>query len=354
MSTNLTTASREWATRPQDERFETLEALRAVVNGRKARSDERIMTGAGAKFEGAGQDLWLLNDRKSIRLNHWAFGQMARAVGAPAGYLRSLPAELASQCLNSSLWKFDASALVETDPETNKLTARAFTSDSYGRIWDSEVVGAVQEIVERTGGRFFNPMARTKDGNKPQGLYASDRDVFMFMIDGGSLIDGGGERDQLHRGFIAWNSEVGKCTMGLQTFLFRAVCGNHIIWGAEDIKEIRIRHTSGWPQRFAMDATRELKKFTALSTESTRQGILAAKRTAIPSKPEELWQKFATRFDKTELISAVAAAEKEEGKCENIWELVQGLTAHARQNPWLDGRVDLERRAGKLLDTVSN
>ena len=45
-------------------------------------------------------------------------------------------------------------------------------------------------MVDMSGGALFNPR---EWGGKPGGLYASDSDCFLFFIDGGSLVDGGGE-----------------------------------------------------------------------------------------------------------------------------------------------------------------
>jgi hypothetical protein len=33
------------------------------------------------------------------------------------------------------------------------------------------------------------------------------------------------------------------------TFLYQYVCGNHIVWGAKDVKELRIRHIGNADQR---------------------------------------------------------------------------------------------------------
>ena len=79
-------------------------------------------------------------------------------------------------------------------------------------------------------------------------LYASDRDVFIFLVDENRPIDVDGQT--YFRGFLTWNSEVGKAAFGLQTFLYSRVCANRIIWGARDVEEIRIRHTSLAPDRF--------------------------------------------------------------------------------------------------------
>ncbi|EJJ29812.1 hypothetical protein PMI11_01875 [Rhizobium sp. CF142] len=61
-------------------------------------------------------------------------------------------------------------------------------------------------------------------------LYASDRDVFLFLVDDTHPIEAGhlpnGDSDLYFRGFYAWNSEVGSKTLGVASFYLRAVCAN--------------------------------------------------------------------------------------------------------------------------------
>src|SRR5262249_10297140 len=162
--------------------------------------------------------------------------------------------------------------------------------------------------------------------------------------------DGGGERDQLHRGFFCWNSEVGSATFGLTTFLFRWVCGNHIIWGAEDVKTLKIRHTGQAPGRFAQEVQPALLSYVNASAQQTEATIKQAKALLLPEKREERisWL-MAHGFTKAETQGGLAAAEREEGDGRTLWQVVNGLTAHAREYAYLDARVDLERRAGKLM-----
>lgn len=347
--TLLMTANKQWMTRPDDERFETLEALKASVEGRRQNSYQVDVNTREIGYEVRNETLTASIRGEQFQANHWSFTQLASLAGAPASYLRKLSPKLAADCLNEGMADRESETiklLVEAEPYQKAQSLRAATSSSYGRIWDSQVVRAAERIVEQSGGAFFNP----KDwSGKGSGLYASDRDVFIFLIDGGSMVDGGSERDQLNRGIILWNSEVGKCVFGMQTFLFRQVCGNHIIWGAEELREIKVRHTSGGPERFQTEAMPEIRRYIEASTESTRQGILRAKGILLPKREELITSKFSNNFSKAEMIDAVRCAEVEEGKCENLWELVQGLTASARSSTWLDSRVDLERRAGKLL-----
>jgi hypothetical protein len=59
------------------------------------------------------------------------------------------------------------------------------------------------------------------------------------------------------------------------------------------------------------------------------------------------------KITRSELKEALATAMREEGQCATLWDLVQGLTAYARGFDYVDARVDLERRAGKLLNMVA-
>jgi len=288
---------------------------------------------------------------------HWGFGQLASRAGAPAGYLRTLQPDTAALCLNEGLGHPDRETnqsmiLARYDDASGETFMHADTGPTYGRIWDAEVVDLVQNIVDSTGGRFYNPK---EWGGAPSGLYASDRDVFMFLIDGGSIVDGGGARDQLHRGFFVSNSEVGKATLWLAAFLFREVCGNHQLWGVEQTIELKIKHTSGAPARFVSEASKALLDHVSASAKPLEEIIHKAKAYELPYTPDlnnliEWAAKTPAQLTRGEVKSAVAYCQREEGADpSNLWLLQQGLTAYARDIAYMDARVDVERRAGKLM-----
>jgi hypothetical protein len=155
----------------------------------------------------------------------------------------------------------------------------------------------------------------------------------------------------MHRGFFVWNSEVGEATLGIQTFMFRYVCGNHMVWQPENVRALKIRHTSAAPEKFVREATPKLREFVNLSTDSYRSAILAAKAFKTPSDKDEAARFLqAQGFTGGEAKRAIAAAEREEGGYSNLWLLLNGLTATARDMAYVDARVDLEKRAGRLLD----
>ena len=364
--TLLTQANEQWRTRPADERYESLASLRDAVMTRRERTRafDVDLTDLRAKEDAGG--LVFNSGIAPARPSHWAFGQLSSIVGAPASYLRRLPTELAARCINTSLdqYRDDRDALKVMTVEGEEIdTMQAVTSRTYGRIWDADVVEAVDRIVDRSGGRFFNP----KDwSGKPSGLYASDHDVFCFMIDGGSVVDGGGERDRLNRGFFVWNSETGARTFGLMTFLFRVVCGNHLVWDAQDVSRMIVRHSSGGPARFDREAMPALMSYVNASAKPAEDAIAKAKEMrlidlvnipgqTVASETGRLgdeWQKaFAAKYDfrRAQVRDAVQFARAEEGRCETLWDIINGFTASARSIEYADARIELETRAGKLM-----
>ena len=109
----------------------------------------------------------------------------------------------------------------------------------------------------------YNPFVDvTKDSTT---LYASDRDVFMFLVDDTHPIEVGklsnGDPDLVFRGFYVWNSEVGKTALGLSTFLLRGVCCNRNIWGAQDVNSISVRHNKHAPTKFVTDMQPKLIEY---------------------------------------------------------------------------------------------
>ena len=257
--TQLMAASRQWASRPDDQRFLTLEDLKESVHQRREESwtlvspaqnlrctvDERDKHLRIKAFDvTAGEERWLTP-------THWSFGQLSQYASAPAAYLRTLPDELAAINLQWGLEhnpiRQDALVLGQSN---GAEMLRSMTSTSYGRIWDEQVVEAVERV--NADGTWQVPASRAGVNTKrATTLYASDRDVFIFLVDPDHDIEVGG--DVLHRGFYTWNSEVGSAVFGLTTFLYRYVCDNRIIWGATDVQELRIRHTGGAPDRFAYE-----------------------------------------------------------------------------------------------------
>jgi hypothetical protein len=358
---NITTVSNQWQTRPDDQRYLSLDELAAAVSARRDLScvtNVRLDSLTVDNDQG-GQMLLTAPDGQRVPFTHWSFGQLASLLGAPAAYLRKLPAPLARVNLEYGLegtdgGRQDAKLLyrpASDSPADGEV--RAFTSTTYGRIWDAQVVDAVQRINQDD--RWHVPLKAYGGQNSKHAttLYAGDRDVFVFLVDEARPIELG---DQAYfRGFLTWNSEVGRSVFGLQTFLYSSVCSNRIIWGARDVEELRIRHTSLAPDRFVEQAQPALVAMSEASPRPIVEAIQKAKSTRVGKTVADV-EAWLTRkgFGRAESKLAISLAQRggdtgSSGDPTNVWDLVQGGTAAARAIGTTDSRLDQERKWSSLL-----
>lgn len=368
--------SSEWFSRPDDERFLSLNDLARAVRGRSERSRTRIVETALIHVEANRNDpehlaLILPGADAPVTPTHWSFGQLASQVGAPAAYLRQLPAPLAAINLQYGLTSHRAEQIKTLETENGRLELRAVTGPDYGRIYDHELVEAVQKIAGNGTGDtrwkvpgvldwstgIYNPRVDiTRDTTT---LYASDRDVFLFLVDDLNPIEAGrlpdGSPDLYFRGFYCWNSEVGAKTLGMASFYLRAVCQNRNLWGVEQFEEITIRHSKYAANRFAHEAAPALQNFANSSASPFVNGIKAARERIVARTDEERGDFLRGRgFSKAETGRIIETVLAEEGRPpESIFDFVQGITALARDKPHQDARLDMEAKAKKLLDRVA-
>ncbi len=367
--------SSEWFSRPDDERYLSLTELHNAVRARADRATSRTVDTRALRIEASRDDaerltLAVPGRDEPVAPTHWSYGQLCSLVGAPASYMRQLPAPLAGINLQHGLLSHRAELVKTLEADDGRVELRAVTGPDYGRIWDHELVDAVMRIAGNGTGdtrwkvpglldwstMTHNPFVEvTKDTTT---LYASDRDVFLFLVDDAHPIEAGrlpnGDPDFFFRGFYAWNSEVGSKTLGIASFYLRAVCMNRNIWGAEGFEEISIRHSKFAGHRFAHQAAPALARFADSSPMPFVAGIRAA-REAIVARNDEDRETFLRRrgFSKPETEKIIATVLDEEGRLpESVFDFVQGITALARNKPHQDARLDLEGRASKLLASV--
>ena len=192
--------SSEWFSRPDDERYLSLSALHEAVRPRAARATARTVETRSIRVEAKVNDV----DRLALAIpgrgepvspTHWSFGQLCGLVGAPSGYLRELPAPLAGINLQQGLASHRAELVKTLEAGDGRVELRAVTGPDYGRIWDHELVGAVMRIAGDGVGdtrwkvpgtldwstMTHNPYVEVTKGTTT--LYASDRDVFLFLVD---------------------------------------------------------------------------------------------------------------------------------------------------------------------------
>lgn len=367
--------SSEWFNRPDDERYLSLSDLYAAVRSRSEHSKTRTVESAAIRVEARSDDaenlaLILPGADRPVSPTHWSFGQLAGLVGAPATYLRQLPAPLAGINLQYGLNSHRAEQIKTLEVEGGRVELRAVTGPDYGRIYDHELVAAVQKIAGNGTGDtrwkvpgvldwstgVYNPDVDISKNTTT--LYASDRDVFLFLVDDLNPIEAGrlpdGSPDLYFRGFYCWNSEVGAKTLGMASFYLRAVCQNRNLWGVEDFEEITIRHSKHAASRFAHEAAPALTRFANSSPMPFVNGIKAAREQIVARDDDDRSAFLRKRgFSKAETAKIIETVLAEEGrKPESVFDFVQGITAMARHRQHQDSRLDLEGRARKLLDRV--
>ncbi|HEV2545960.1 MAG TPA: hypothetical protein VGU20_01350 [Stellaceae bacterium] len=152
------------------------------------------------------------------------------------------------------------------------------------------------------------------------------------------------------RGFFCWNSEVGAATLGCAFFLFDYVCSNRIVWDARDFNEIRVRHTSGAPDRWLEEVVPVLDEYADASAKPVQQCIENARKRRLDDLDDFLGKRFGKRM--TADIKAVHELE-ENRPIETLWDVTTAVTALARTIPHQDRRVELEREAGKVLQLAA-
>lgn len=375
MSSTLTAASRQWASRPADERFTSLPALYDRVRGQRDRSNSRVVSTRKIEVRPDEADIikgiQIVGPTGGVAVpSHWSFGQLAQLAQAPAGYLRKLPAPIAADAINYGLKHMrdaeDVGLLLTMEDMATSLNPdaglsvelRAATGPNYGRVWNADVVrGLMDKFGDgitgdfRVPGEFGKHVPVTQENTT---IYGSDRDMFVFLADEEHRIEMPNRRDgkpgRFARGFFVWNSEVGSQSIGAAFFLFDYVCMNRIVWGVQEYKEVRLRHTASAPDRWLEEISPTLLAYS----NSSAGPVEAALKAAQDRKIDDVKDFLTKRYTKTLATQIMAAHEREEGRpVETIWDAVTGLTAHAKTVTYQDHRVDLERQAGKLLDLAA-
>jgi len=385
--------------RPADERFWTLDEMLVATQASRAHSHQNELDVGRTRAVGLGGNHFALEvggpagdeieERYGDRLcalSNWSFGQLCRTINAPASYLRTLNGDLAAECVHDGLNKWKAGNdnwnRVSMIHMNGSPQLRALTSDRYVRIWNEEIVTRLGQLHAR-GWRV--PPARPRgdledtriateedvidyghdsaltvkvgDTIGPAGLYASDHDMFAFMIHPEIVVEDGLSPNGLRRGTMIRQSEVGDCSIWKLDFLFDTVCGNHIVWGATDVSETRIRHTGDSVHERWNATVQSISEFADTGANRQEARIRRAQEVMLGTDRDSVLDFL---FGKRLLSRKVAgqafdlAEEFEDvgGNPRSAWGLVGGLTRLSQRSEFADKRTDLDVSAGKILAKV--
>src|SRR5437588_9549851 len=174
--TILMQASQQWASRPADERYISLYAMREYMTRRRGRSratveSTRALTVLPDQSDLRHRGLFLGVERgplagQLLAPTHQAFGQICSlaATPSPASYFREsrLPAPIIADALNHNL-RFtrdveDVGVLATLWANGAESELRAATGPAYGRIWDADIVDAlVEHFGDVVSGQWRGP-----------------------------------------------------------------------------------------------------------------------------------------------------------------------------------------------------
>jgi hypothetical protein len=180
--------------------------------------------------------------------------------------------------------------------------------------------------------------------------------MFLFLVDGNRDLDDPTDtsRSGLFRGFILRNSDVGAAALTLDVFLFRVVCGNHIIWGFQHVAGFRRRHVGTSIQEAWTDSLASVRVALDADPSADRARLLRASAQEIAPSRDGVIDVVTSRLDlpRKHASEAYGLAEQHETNPRSVWGYVQGLTRLSQHTPWQDGRFALDRTASRLLATV--
>jgi hypothetical protein len=334
---NLTAGSRELFSRSPDERFETLDSLFQHCREVKENSTERWHSPTEIQSLPNAGRLDLQVGGESLRLNDWSFSQVCRLASVGKDTLNKLSPDTASRVLAETLPKSGKplQALVSEN------VVRSIHGASYTRLFNSDLLSMVKEFATD-----FTPPQRGMNGGT--GLYCGEQDLFIFLIDpaGWAEIEG----QAFAPGFFLWNSEVGRRSIGIQTFWFQAVCQNHIVWDAVEVVDFSRKHTANVHDCFSQ--IRQIILNLVETRDARRDGFARVMAKAFVQKlgddAEEvgkLLQKYGIPRDFGKKALKLAEAE---GRF-TIFTVVDALTKLAQKFENAGDRSELDEKAGRLL-----
>jgi hypothetical protein len=335
---NLTRASAELFRRAPDERFPTLDALLAHCQREKDESADRWLSPVALVPEPTTEGRLGLraNSDRPFVLNDWSFGQLCGL------------ARVSKETINRLTPSTAALAIRETLPGGNKplqlLTRgehiRSVHGTAYTRLHNADLVGMLKEYATD----FTQPQVGF---NGATGLYCGEQDLFCFLIDpaGWAEIDG----EAFAPGFFVWNSEVGKRSVGIQTFWFQKVCANHIVWDAVEVIDFTRKHTAR-----VGDALGEIRRHVealVAKRDERRDGFANVIKKAMRAKLGADADEVMKALVKNGLSRNFAkqALEQIPGDKFTIFAIVDALTRLAGQVEYAGDRTALDVQAASLL-----
>lgn len=332
---NLDSASQELFRRTDDECFDSLPEL-----WQHCHQDREL----SVELWHRPQDLLPMSDMTlSINadpgyvLNDWSFSQLCRMAGVSKDTINRLSPVTASAALQETLPRSDKPVQLLTANDR----VRSIHGVSYTRLWNADLLSMLREYATD-----FQPPQKAMTGGT--GLYCGQQDMFCFLIDptGWTEIDG----EAFAPGFFVWNSEVGRRSLGIQTFWFQAVCRNHIVWDAIDVVEFTRKHTAN--VRDGLSEIRRIVEALVEKRDARRDGfakvIQKAMETRLGADAEEVGKALAKHGISRSLVKKALETAEQQGRF-TIFALVDAMTRATQELRFAGDRTECDQKVSSLL-----
>jgi len=276
-------------------------------------------------------------DDRSFFLNDWSFGQLCRLAGVAKETVNRLTSDTAARVFAETLPRGDKPLQVFATGEQ----ARSIHGASYTRLHNAELLDIVLDCADG-----FEPPPKGFNGGT--GLYCGEQDMFCFLIDPTGWTEIGGET--FAPGFFLWNSEVGRRSLGVETFWFQACCQNHIVWDAIEVMEFSRKHTANVHE--ALVEVRRIIQALARKRDQRRdafaQVIQRAMDTKLGDDADEVRAVLSKAGISRTLARQAIELAQQQGRF-TVFSMVDALTRLSRQIVNAGDRTEVDQQAGTLL-----
>lgn len=340
----LTRGNRELFRRPADECFKSFNDLYGHCKQLDEHSAERWVQPADMTTVPMEGSLGIeLHRQSTLRLNSWSFGQLCGFAGVSKDTVNRLTPDTASMVFYETLPRGNKPVQVYE----HNSTVRSIHPASYTRLTNIELLSTIREFATD-----FIPPQRAGRGEPTEeggtGLYCGEQDLFVFLVDPTGWIEI--EEEAFCPGMFVWNSEIGRRSVGIQTFWFQAICANHIVWDATEVVEFSRKHTAN--VREALSDIREIMHKLVLKRDSRRDAfaevIRKAMKTQLGTEDEETL-KLLSRHDIPKSLAKEALDIARANGRLTIFSVVDALTRISGNLSYIGDRTDLDVRASRLL-----
>jgi histone H3/H4 len=172
--------------------------------------------------------------------------------------------------------------------------------------------------------------------------------MFCFLIDPTGWTEIGGET--FAPGFFLWNSEVGRRSLGVETFWFQAVCQNHVVWDAVEVVDFSRKHTTN--VRDALFEIRRIIHELAARRDQRRDAFARVMQRAMETKLGDDADAVQKELSKAGIGRALARQAIELAQQQGrftVFALVDALTRLSKKIVNAGDRTEVDQQAGKLL-----